>query len=80
MSDKDNRDAARRMELAVWPDDSSADDNQPTKKSVKKQVGRLVECLERVTLALQGIDVSLDEIVKHHKKQAEALPSIHGEE
>lgn len=80
MSDKDNRDAARRMELAVWPDDGSADDNQLTKKSVKKQVGRLVECLERVTLALQGIDVSLDEIVKHHKKQAEALPSIHGEE
>ena len=83
MSDKDNRDAARRMELAVWPDDSaddSADDNQLTKKSVKKQVGRLVECLERVTLAIQGIDVSLDEVVKHHKKQAEALPSIHGEE
>lgn len=80
MSDKDNRDAARRMELAVWPDDSNADDNQLTKKSVKKQVGRLVECLERVTLALQGIDVSLDEIMKHHKKQAEALPSIHGEE
>ena len=68
MSDKDERAAARRMENAVWPDSEAP---ALTKKSLKKQVSRLVECLERVTLALQGIDLSLSTLVERHPKSTE---------
>jgi len=37
--------------------------NDDTKKVVKKQIDRLVECLERITLALQSIDVTLERLV-----------------
>ena len=74
MSDKDERAAARRMENAVWPD---GDAPALTKKSVKKQISRLVECLERVTLALQGIDVNLEKIAD---KKDISLPAVSGED
>jgi len=44
---------------------------------IEQQVDRLVECLERVTLALQSIDLTLEKFAA--AKKDSTLPSVDGE-